>query len=104
MTEPQTAQEAAKATQEDRDFMGVLKALVGKKVTVVNPESYESVPMGYQLKEGHYPGKIAGWGEDYLIFHTTVTLGKKEGGPQVVQQYIPISRIKRISAMNANKD
>ena len=55
--------------------------------------------MGYQLKEGFYPGKIAGWGEDYIILHTMLAAKKKEGGQQPVQQYIPIARIKRLSLL-----
>ena len=100
MTEAKAHAETFTPSEEDRDFMGVIKALAGKKVMVVNPESYEAAPMvGFQLKENFYPGKVAGWGSNYVILHTVVTLPKKEGGQQPVQQFIPIARIKRISAL-----
>ena len=98
MSEAKATAEAPTAVEEDRNYRGVLRGLVGKKVTVVNPESYESAPMGYQLKAGFYPGKITGLGHDYIIFHTLMTTSKKEGQQQV-QQFIPIERIKRLSLM-----
>ena len=103
MSEAQAPTEAPKVTEESRDYYGVLKSLVGKQVTIVNPESYEAAPMvGFQLKEGYYKGKVTGMGQDYLIFQTIVTLGKKEGGQQPVQQFLPIDRIKRLSVMKTN--
>ena len=99
MSDAQAAPEAP-AQLQHADYKSVLQALVGKKITVVNPESYEAKPMaGFQLKEGYYEGKITGVGEDYVLFLTTVTLSKKEGGHQAVQQFIPIDRVKRVSAM-----
>ena len=50
----------AKPSIEHREFKGILKALIGKKCTVVNPESYEAATVGFQLKEGYYAGKISG--------------------------------------------
>ena len=98
MSEQQATQEAPKIIEEDRGFREVLKGLVGKKVTVVNPESYEAKPMGHELRESYYPGKVSGWGEDYIIFHTVLNVSKKERQP--VQQYIPLAKIKRLSMMN----
>ena len=100
MSETKAQPEAFKPTQEDRSYLEVLKALVGKKITVVNPESYEAAPMvGFQLKENFYPAKIAGWGNDYIIIHTVVAMSKKEGGQQPVQQYIPLDAVKRVSVL-----
>lgn len=101
MAEPQATPATSKPITEDRNYEGVLRSLLGKKVSIVNPESYEVAAMGFQLKEGHYNGKITGWGHDYLIVHTAIALSKKEGGQNLVQQYIPIDRIKRISVMKA---
>ena len=89
----------ADAGAQPKNFRAILKALVGKPVTVVNPESYEAAPMGFQLKEGYYPGKIGGLAEDFVLFHTVVVTSKKEGGKVPVKQFIPIQRIKRISLM-----
>ena len=92
----------AKPTIEDRDFKGILKALVGKKCTVVNPESYEAATVGFQLKAGYYSGKIGGMGRDYIVFNTVISASKKEGGKASVKQFIPVDRVKRISLMKDN--
>ena len=97
MSEPSQATEGAKAGATD--FRSVLKALMGKKVTIVNPESYEAAPVGFRLKEGFYDGKITGVGTDFITLATVFASGKKEGGNQPVKQFIPIVRIKRLSMM-----
>ena len=89
----------AKPTMESRDFRSLLKALAGKKVTIVNPESYETAAMGFQLKEGYYAGKIGSVGQDFILLHTILQTSKKDGGTVPVKQFIPINRIKRISMM-----
>lgn len=100
MSETQTPAETPQAVVEDRDYQGVLKSLVGKNVTIVNPESFEAAPMvGFHLKEGFYKGKVTAVGHDYLVFQTIVALSKKEGGQQPVQQFIPAARLKRVSVM-----
>ena len=99
MSETQAA-ETPKAVVEDRGYHDVLKALIGKQVTIVNPESLEAAPMvGFHLVEAFYKGKISAVGNDYLVFQTIVTLSKKEGGQQPVQQFIPVHRLKRVSVM-----
>ena len=52
---------------------------------------------GHELREGYYPGKISGFGQDYMIFQTVLAATKKHRQP--VQQFIPIARIKRVSLM-----
>ena len=100
MSETQAAAETPKVVVEDRSYHDVLKTLVGKQVTVVNPESFEAAPMvGFHLKEGFYKGKISAIGSDYVVFQTIVTLSKKEGGEQPVQQFLQIGRVKRLSVM-----
>jgi hypothetical protein len=102
MSETKTAAETPRVVEEDRDFRGVLLTLVGKNVTIVNPESFEAAPMvGFHLKEGFYKGKITAVGNDYIVFLTMVTLSKKEGGQQPVQQFIPAARLKRVSVMKS---
>ncbi len=96
----QQATEAAPAATDGRDYRGVLESLVGKKVTVVNPESFEALPHeGHELRKGYYPGKISGFGQDFMVFNTVLAATKKDRQP--VQQYIPIARIKRISMMRS---
>ena len=100
MSEAQAPQapQTSPPVEEDRDYRELLRSLVGKKVTVVNPESYEALPAGgSELKANYYPGKIGGVGRDYLIFHTVLAATKKDRQP--VKQFIPLTRIKRLSIM-----
>ena len=89
----------APAAAEPKDFRSILKALLGKKLTVVNPESYEAAPVGFRIKEGFYEAKLIGLGTDFLTLATVFESAKKGGGTQPVKQFIPIARIKRISLM-----
>jgi len=99
MTEQQ-ATEAAPDVTTEQNYRGILESLVGKKVTVVNPESFEALPReGHELREGYYPGKISGFGKDFMIFQTVLAASKKDRQP--VKQFIPLARIKRISMMRS---
>ena len=89
--------EPAPAAAEPKDFRTILKALLGKKITIVNPESYEAAPVGFRIKEGFYEGKMTGLGTDFLQLATVWESAKKGGGSEPVKQFIPIARIKRIS-------
>ncbi len=91
---------ATKPITEDKSFHDVLRALVGKIVTTVNPESYEHAPVGFQIRSGFYRAKVVGVGRDYLILMTefpTNPRDKETGEP--VKQFIPLGNIKRISVM-----
>jgi len=81
---------------EDRSFVDILRSLIGKVVTVVNPESYEDAPIGHQIRAGFYRAKPVGLGRDYLI---VVTEYKHKTDKEPVKQYIPITKIKRVSMM-----
>ena len=84
---------------EDRSFHDVLKAFLGKVVTVVNPESYEDAPVGVQLRVGFYRAKLVGVGTDYLVLATKFVKTGKSKGEEPVKQYLPSARIKRLSVM-----
>jgi len=73
----------------------VLRSLVGKVATVSNPESMESIPLGYQIKPSFYRAKILNVYEDMLAVATELS---KPGKPEktVVKQFIPFARIKRV--------
>jgi len=92
---------------EDRDFLDLLKSLIGHVVTVVNPESYEDAPIGHQIRSGFYRAKLIGLGKDYLILVTEyVRKGTKRGedkSKEPVRQFVPVSRIKRISILKSEK-
>ncbi len=87
---------------EERMFLDVLKSLVGKTVTMVNPESYEDAPAGHQIRAGFYRAKLIGLGRDYLIVVAEYARAGREGRKEPVKQFIPIERIKRISLMKTD--
>ena len=87
---------------EEKSFLDVLKALMGKTITVVNPESYEDAPVGHKIKTGFYRAKVAGLGRDYVVVHTNFASISRTGQKvkeEPVKQYIPITRIKRVSVL-----
>lgn len=90
-------------TLENHHFADVLKSLIGKPVTVVNPESYEDAPVGHQIRAGYYRGKVAGLGMDYVILVTEYVHKGKEASREPVKQYIPFHRIKRVSLMKGER-
>ena len=101
----ETKQEAkpSAAINEDRSFLDLLNSLMGQVVTMVNPESYEDAPVGHQMRAGFYRAKPVGMGKDYLIIATEYIHTGREAGKEPVRQYIPLSRIKRISIMKGEK-
>jgi DNA phosphorothioation-dependent restriction protein DptG len=88
---------------EKHTFQDIIRAMVGKVVTVVNSESYEAAPVGYQIKAGFYRGKVAALGQDYIVLLTEFTAKKREGDAEAVKQYIPLGRIKRLSVMKGER-
>ena len=89
------------AATDDRSFAEYLKALVGKVVTIVNPESYEDAPIGHQIRASFYRAKVTGMGSDYLKVQTEYVHKSKEKEP--VKQFIPLDKIKRISMMKEER-
>lgn len=100
-TKPEGAAPAKAPAVEDKNFVDILKALVGKTITVVNPESYEAAPVGYKLTTGFYRGRLTGIGRDYLVMMTEFE--RKKGSPEPVKQYIPIAQIKRVSLLKTER-
>ena len=86
---------------EDRDFADILRSLVGKVVTVVNPESYEHAPLGFTLKAGFYKAKVASLGNDYFVLITEHKKAGKDAGKEPVKQFLPFGVVKRISLMKS---
>ena len=95
-SQPETA---AQPALEDKSFHDVLRGLVGKVVTFVNPESHEDAPLGFQLRAGWYKAKPVSLGNDFITVMTEFKHSDKEKTKEPVKQFIPISRIKRISIM-----
>ena len=100
MSEQAAAQPKAPAI-EDKDFSEVLRSLMGKTITVVNPESYEDAPVGHQIRAGFYRAKPTGMGHDYLIVVAEFVHSGREAGKEPVKQYIPFRSIKRVSVLKA---
>jgi len=89
------------AAVEDKTFQEVLKGLVGQTVTIVNPESYESAPVGYKLTTGFYKGKVTALGNDYLVVVTEFE--RKKGTKEPVKQFVPLNNIKRVSILKSER-
>ena len=84
---------------EDKTFKDLLRSLLGKTVTIVNPESYEDAPVGHQIRAGFYRAKVVAMGEDYLTVLTEFVHSGRETGKEPVKQIIPLSGVKRISLL-----
>jgi hypothetical protein len=97
---PDTDKSAASKIQS---FHDVLAALVGKVVTVANSESYEDAPVGHRLGAGFYRAKVTSLKEDFLILATQFHHSNPHEDDEAVSQYLPLSRIKRVSVMKSEK-
>ena len=87
---------------DNKEFLDLIKALLGKTVTIVNPESYEHAPVGFTLKAGFYRAKVTGMGQDYLTLVTEMKKGRDSSG-EPVKQFLPLKQIKRISMMKTER-
>ena len=91
---------APQTSTERGHWQDLLKSLLGKTVTMVNPESYEEAPVGHQIRAGFYRAKPVGLGRDYLVVATDFVHGRA-GQKEAVRQYIPFAQIKRVSVMKS---
>ena len=102
----ETTQEA-QATESPQtfpeSFQDVLSGLVGKLVTVVNPESFEDAPVGHRLTTGFYRCKVLGVSSDFLALATEFKRKRGEVAKEPVRQYIPFDKIKRVSLMKSDR-
>ena len=98
-SEQQTAAKATAPVQEDKHFLDILKSLLGKTITIVNPESYEDAPVGHQIRAGYYRAKLTGMGKDYLTIMTEYVHTGRETSKEPVKQFIPIEKVKRVSVL-----
>ena len=81
-------------------FHEVLSQLVGKVVTVVNPESFEEAPVGHRLTTGFYKAKVVQVGRDFLTLATEM---KRRSGKEPVKQFVPLDKVKRINVMKGER-
>ncbi len=96
-------EQASATTQMPQTFDAVLRSMVGKVVTFVNPESYEDAPVGYRLTTGFYKAKVVAVGKDYLSVATELIHKRGEKETEPVRQFIPMAQIKRISVMKGER-
>ena len=82
---------------EDKSFQDILQSLVGKTVTIVNPQSYEAAPVGFKLTEGFYRAKVTAMGRDYIVLYTEFE--RKKGAAEPAKQWLPITQIRRVSVL-----
>ena len=78
-------------------------ALVGHVVTVANSESYEDAPVGHRLGAGFYKAKVIEMKGDHLILGTQFRHSSGHGEDEPVKQFVPLTRIKRVSVMKSEK-
>lgn len=93
----QPAPSESKTRLELHTVSDVLKSMVGRLVTMVNPQSLEGAPVGYRLTTGFYKAKIRAVEPEMLTVATEFTPHRAEKEP--VKQFIPINSVKRISVM-----
>lgn len=104
MTEPtKEIQPASKPVVQPASFSEVIQRLVGKVVTVVNPESLEDAAVGRRLATGFYKAKVSFVGSDFVEVLTEYQHKRGEQRKEPVKQYIPFDRIKRVSMMKGDR-
>ena len=101
---PKPAAKPFEPTFASGDFRDMLKEHLGKIFMIANPESFEETGLGHKITAGWYKAKLLGLGDDYLIVLTEFTHGGgKNAVKEPVKQFIPISRIKRLSLMRTER-
>lgn len=95
--EPEARTEQKPAALELSSFEDVLRSLVGKLVTMANPESLEDTPMGFQLTTGFYRAKVLAVKNDYISVAVELVRKGKDAAKEPVRQFIPLGRVKRLS-------
>lgn len=99
--EQSSAAKAVSPVVEEKNFVDIIKSMLGKTVTVANPESYEDAPVGHQIRAGFYRAKLVGMGNDYLIIMTEYVHAGREQSKEPAKQFVPFSAIKRVTLMKS---
>ena len=100
MSQPADEAQKVKTASEDttpQTFADVLRPVIGRVVTFVNPESLEDAPMGYQITTGFYRAKVLGVQADFITVATELLHKGRDATKEPVRQYIRLSSIKRIT-------
>jgi hypothetical protein len=75
-------------------FREILEGWVGKKATIVNPQSFQKSTVREQLGLETYEVEVKEVGEDYVLVGFQ---SLKTDHPERVEQYIPFHDIRRLS-------
>lgn len=103
-TKPKKPAKKFEPTITSGSFHELLKEQLGKVFLIANPESFEETGLGHKIQAGWYKAKLVGLGADYLIVITEFSHGGgKNAEKEPVKQFIPVSRIKRISLMRTER-
>jgi hypothetical protein len=89
-------------TKMDKSFMSILESHVGHDFMIVNPESYEETGLGHTIKSDWYPGKLVATGNDFIVIVVRFQHGKN-AADEHAEQYVPLSRVKRISILRSGR-
>ena len=84
---------------EAEKYREILEKIVGKTLTVINPECYKAHRLGYRIEADFYKGKILEVKEDHVILSFRFAKDPKKEEMVPVTQYVPIERIKRVSIL-----
>lgn len=94
----------AAPTKMDKSILSVLESHVGHEFTVINPESYEETGLGHALKADWYPAKLVATGADFIVLVLRFQHGSgKHKTEEHAEQYLPISRIKRVTFLKSGR-
>ena len=90
-------------TQEG-PFVKLLASLVGRTVTVIDPESFEEAPIGHQIRPASHRMKLTEMLADHIVlvgeFVHHRPGGPRDGKKGHVTHYVPITKIERVSLLD----
>lgn len=81
-------------------FFEMLKEWEGSTITIINPQSFSISKLGVKTSLEHYQATVAGVTSEYLRL---TFVYKKADEEESVEQYIPITWIKRASIWGDEK-
>jgi hypothetical protein len=90
---------------EVESFRDALDRLVGKTVTIVDPECFKPGPVGLQMTASHYRAKVLGVDDECMVavHQEVIPRGKRKGEKDAITQWVPLDRVKRIAISKSRK-
>ncbi|MCB1163010.1 MAG: hypothetical protein R3C71_09845 [Candidatus Krumholzibacteriia bacterium] len=81
-------------------FVEVLKAWEGSSVTIINPQSYTVSKITDGISFESYTAELSGVADDYI---QVTFVHKRQHEDQPVEQFIPLTWIKRVSVWGSQR-